>query len=254
LYTKALLSSRYKVNAMLVKKGLQAREKIYRRLKSHLISGNVRPGGKLRQEELAEKLQVSRTPIREALHRLESEGLIERADTGGFRVSHLSAHELEELFDIRSVLEGFSARFACRVVSEDNLDMMEEFVEKSQQAHRKGQAEEIFYWNTELHDTIHNIIGQRRRFQNLISNMRDYILRYRMDTLHHLDLAQKSINAHRKILLAFRLKDSNLAEYMMRLHIQESKEDAMRITFGDDYRALLGYPDAGSDLTCIVLK
>jgi len=194
---------------------------------------------------------VSRTPIREALHRLESEGLIERADTGGFRVSHLSAHELEELFDIRSVLEGFSSRLVCRVISEDKLDLMDGFVEKSQEAHHNGRAEEIFHWNTELHDAIHNIIRQRRRFQHLITNMREYILRYRMDTLHHLDLAQKSINAHRKILLAFRLRDPNVAEYMMRVHIQESKEDAMRITFGENYRELIGYPDAGEDLTCI---
>ena len=238
---------------MLVKGPQQTREEIYQRLKSYLISGTVTPGGKLKQEELAGKLQVSRTPIREALNRLESEGFIERADTGGFRVSHLSAHDLEELFDIRSVLEGFSARFVCGMISTDKLNLLEEFVEKSQEAHLRGQAEEIFHWNTEFHDTIHNIIEQRRRFQNLITNMREYILRYRMDTLHHLNLAQKSINAHRKILLAFRLNDPNLAEYMMRRHIQESKEDAMKITFGSDYRELLGYPATGDDLTCVVL-
>jgi DNA-binding GntR family transcriptional regulator len=252
----------YGSNAILLK-GLQPvsknkyvpiREKTYQYLKSSVLSGQFGPGGKLNQEQLAEELQVSRTPIREALHRLEAEGLIEGADTGGFRVMHLSADELEELFDIRSVLEGFSVRCVCKVISVETIDHLERLVDKSQEALGKKQADEIFHWNTRLHDTIHRLIEQRRRFYSLITNMRDYILRYRKDTLLHLDLAQKTIEAHRKILFAFRLKDPNLAEYMMRLHIQQSKEDAMKITFGPNYRERLRYPDAGVNLTNIVME
>lgn len=238
---------------MLAKRRIQTRESVYQSIKSYLLSGQMGPGRKLTQESLAGKLRVSRTPVREALHRLESEGLVSRSDTGGFLVPDLSVHELDELFDLRSVLEGFSVRFACNGISEKKILFLEEVVDKSQEAHSNGEAEEIFFWNTEFHDTIHNITSERKRFKSLITNMREYVLRYRMDTLYHLDLAQKSINAHRKILLAFRLKDPNLAEYTMRRHIQESKEDAMIITFGRDYEKLLGYPAAGDNLTCMVL-
>src|SRR5450756_2699242 len=87
---------------------ISAREKAYEYLRSSVLSGRFHPGERLAEEHLAKELGISRTPIREALHKLESEGLIKALETRGFIVSLDTKQEVEELFEIRSVLEGLS--------------------------------------------------------------------------------------------------------------------------------------------------
>lgn len=219
---------------MAVKNSPSLREQTYQSLKDEVLSGRIGPGKRLRQEDLAGKLNVSRTPVREALHKLVIEGLIEQVDARGFRVRQLSAEEAEELFDMRSVMEGFSMRYVCEDISDEEVRQLAQFVESSQKALDQGDAEGVFFWNTRYHDLINGRIEQRKRFFHMITNIREYVLRYRKETLFQPVAAQRSIDAHRKILLALQVRDPNLCEYMMRLHIQEAKEDAMRITFHID--------------------
>lgn len=210
------------------------REKAYQYLKELILSGKLSSGKKLNQEFIAKQLRISRTPIREALHRLHSEGLIDLSDAGGFRVAHLSPEELEELFDIRSALEGYLMRSICRNMTEAAFDQLSDLIEKSQQALEADNVDEIFKRNTEFHETLYRLAEQKRMTGNIIFNMKEHMLRYRRDTLYHADAALRSIEAHRKILLALKLKDPNLCEYLMKRHIFESKVDAMRITFGKE--------------------
>lgn len=208
------------------------KEKTYERLKTYLLSGNIQPGGRVHQKMCAEILEVSRTPIREALQRLASEGLVEQSDDKGFRVSKLNEEELEELFDMRSVLEAFAMRLICQRVTQETIDHLSRYVNESENALTRQEPDGVFESNTAFHNTLYLLIQDRKRFVSMLNNMKDQILRYRKQTLMHYDRAQKSIDAHKKILLALQLKDPNLTEYLMRIHIQESKEDAMEINFG----------------------
>jgi DNA-binding GntR family transcriptional regulator len=213
-------------------KNTPAREEIYQRLKSAVLSGKYSPGKRLNQKILADELSVSRTPIREALHRLNLEGLIEQIDDRGFRVASLSREELEELFDIRSVLEAYTMRFVCRRIQDRVIERLTECIERSEEALRNRDVDGVFAANTDFHNVFYALIEDKKRFHSMLGNMKDHILKYRKETLLHVDAAERSIESHKKILLALKTKDPNLTEYLMRIHVQESKEDALRITFG----------------------
>ena len=207
------------------------RESTYDYLKEKLLSGRFKPGERLTEEHLASELGVSRTPVREALHKLEREGLVKPLETRGFCVAWDSREEMEELFDIRSVLEGYALRCVCESISEKNLNALEGFIQKAEHALTQKKIDKIFHYNTQFHDTLHGLVSHKPRFHDMMADMRKYVLRYRKDTLQTLDGAKRSIEGHRKIMLALRLKDPDLCERIMREHIRESKEDALQAIF-----------------------
>jgi DNA-binding GntR family transcriptional regulator len=210
------------------KHGISAREKTYAYLKANILSGHFLPGERLAEEHLAEELGVSRTPVREALHKLEQEGLIEPLESRGFCVPRDSLDEIEDLFDIRTVLEGYTLKIICERITDEQMAMLEELIEKADDALRRKRIDEVFQWNTQFHDTLHSLVADKRRFHSLIVNMRKYVLRYRKDTLQYLGAGKRAIDGHRQILLALKLKEPELCERVMRIHIRQSKEDALQ--------------------------
>ncbi len=211
---------------------LPVREKVYNYLKSAILSGDFDPGERLTEEHIAKKLKVSRTPVREALHKLESEGLIKARRKRGFIASRDSKEEVEELLELRAVLEGYTLRLISERISEESLEELNGLVEKAENALSKNRIDEVFRWNTQFHDRLHELVFDRRRLHDLIVNMRRYVLRYRKDTLQYPDGGKRAIEGHRKILLALKLRDPELCERLMRDHIREAKEDALQTLLG----------------------
>lgn len=213
------------------KNSIPAREMAYEFLKSSVLSGHFNPGERLTEEYLAKKLGVSRTPVREALHKLESEGLIKPLETRGFIVSRDSKDEVEELFELRAILEGYALRIISERISEEDLKQLGRLIAGAEDALRRKRMEDVFKWNTKFHDTLHGIVVDKNRLHRLLVNIRKYVLRYRRDTLQYPDGGKRAVDGHRKILLALRLKDPDLCERMMREHIQEAKVDAEQFLF-----------------------
>jgi DNA-binding GntR family transcriptional regulator len=210
------------------------RERAYEHLKASILSGRFNPGERLAEEHLAKELGISRTPIREALHKLESEGLIKPLASRGFVASQDSKDDIEELFEIRAVLEGYALRLICGRITDTVLAQLEETVEKGEEALRRHGLDEIFQWNTRFHDTLHDLITDKRRLYHQMVTMRQYVLRYRKNTLQYPDGGARTVDGHRKILLALRLRDPDLCERVMREHIQQSKTDALQFLFTKD--------------------
>ena len=210
------------------KNGIPVREKTYEYLKAGIFSGRFRPGERLAEEHLAEELGVSRTPVREALHKLEQDGLIEPLESRGFCIPNDSPEEIEDLFELRTVLEGYTLKIICERITDEQIAMLEGIIEKADDALRRKRIDEVFQWNTLFHDTLHGMVADKRRFHSLIVNMRKYVLRYRKDTLQYLGAGKRASDGHRQILLALKLKDPELCDRVMRTHIQQSKEDALQ--------------------------
>ena len=204
------------------------REKTYEYLKSGIFSGRFTPGERLTEEHLAEELGVSRTPVREALHKLEQEGLIEPLESRGFCIPRDSEKEIEDLFELRTVLEGYTLKIICERITDKQIAILERVVQKADDALRRKTIEEVFHWNTQFHDILHSLVEDKQRFHGLIVNMRKYVLRYRKDTLKYLGAAKRAIDGHRQILLALKLKDPEICERIMRIHIRQSMEDALQ--------------------------
>ncbi|MEE9399438.1 MAG: FCD domain-containing protein, partial [Dehalococcoidales bacterium] len=101
--------------------------------------------------------------------------------------------------------------------------------ETALQAH---QMNEVFKWNTQFHDTLHELVSDTARLYRMIVDMRKQVLRYRKDTLQSPEGARRTLDGHRKILLALRLKDPDLCERTMREHIKLAKEDALQTLIG----------------------
>jgi DNA-binding GntR family transcriptional regulator len=209
------------------KRSVPVRERAYNQVKSDLLSGRFTPGERLTEEHLAKSLGVSRTPVREALHKLESEGLVKPLESRGFYVARDSREELEDQFDIRAALEGYAIRLICERISAETIRQLKEFIEKAEDALARKQLDEIFEYNTQFHDVLHSVISRKTRFHTLIADARKYVLRYRKESLHYLDGARRTIDGHKKILMAISLKDPELCERLMREHIREAKEEAL---------------------------
>lgn len=209
------------------KKSSPVRETTYNNLKSDVLAGRFNPGERLTEEHLAKSMGVSRTPVREALHKLESEGLVKPLERRGFSVARDSREEMEDLFDIRAALEGYAIRLICEYITKESADALEDLIRKAENALHRKKLDEIFKYNTQFHDILHGVIVHRSRFHKLISDTRKYVLRYRKDSLHYLAGASRTIEGHKKILLAISLKNPDICEQVMREHIQEAKEQAL---------------------------
>jgi DNA-binding GntR family transcriptional regulator len=163
---------------------------------------------------------------------LESEGLIKIRKKRGFVVSRDSKEEVEEIFELRSILEGYALRVISESVSEQTLYRLERFVRNAEESLKEKKIEDVFKWNTRFHDTLHEVVAHKTRLHRLIVNMRKYVLRHRKDTLRYPDGGGRSVAGHKKIIMALQLKDPDLCERVMREHIHEAKEDALQTLFG----------------------
>ena len=209
------------------------RGKVYDFLKKAILSGRFHPGERLTEEHLAKSIGVSRTPVREALHKLASEGFIKPRRKRGFLVSGDSREEVEELFEIRSILEGYALRVVSEKISDQLLKQLQGFVEKAENALRHQRIDQVFKWNTRFHDTLHGIVAEKRQLHRLMVDIRKFVLRYRKDTLRYPDGGKKTVEGHKKIIMALQLRDPDLCERVMREHIREAKEDALQSLFGN---------------------
>lgn len=220
----------YKKTVQIIKQAkrrLPVREQTYRILKEKILSGHFQPNKRLVEESLADLLGVSRTPIREALHKLELEGLVKKKGARGFCVPEETAEEMSELFEIRAVLEGHALACLCENISDESFLVLRELVDKAERGVLAGELGLVFEYNTKFHDLLYNLIREKRsRLFTMIEDMREYILRYRKDSLDNLHAAERSISGHKKILLALELNDPVLCEHVMRTHVYEAQADA----------------------------
>lgn len=206
--------------------GQSVREKTYWLLRKQLLTGQFRPNQRLTEEALANRLGVSRTPVREALHKLELEGLVSSAGARGFRVPEDSLEEMNELFEIRSILEGHALAVLCQLAGREDIDELRAIVGEAEEASRQHQPERVLALNTRFHDRLYSLLATGRpRLHALIEDMRQYVLRYRENTLLQRSGAERSVAGHRKILLALELGEPELCERIMRAHVREARED-----------------------------
>ena len=153
-------------------------EHVFDNLKQAIIRGNIAPGEWLVESHIAQMLGISRTPVREAIHKLERERLIERQPRGGFTVLGLNRDDIEQTFGIRSVLEGYAARLATEKHQPKELKALEEKIEQFQECLNKRQIKALPEINTEFHELLY-ALSKSPRLIHIINGLRDQIFRFR---------------------------------------------------------------------------
>lgn len=192
----------------------------YDEIRRHIVHGALPPGTRLIEKKLTTSLAISRTPLREALRRLEQDGLIERHLGGGLSVTQLTLDEIKEILGIRAVLEGHCAALAAERITADELAALFTAHEDAAGAIRDGDLQVLNEANTRFHDGINAASGSRRCVA-MVNGMREAVLRYRSEALSDEATRTRSFEEHLEILTAIKKRDSARAETLMRAHIGE---------------------------------
>lgn len=201
------------------------REEVYRKLRQAILDDVYPVGTKLVESELAARLSISRTPIREALHKLELEGLVERGPAAsGLRVAALSPAEVEEIYGIRSVLEGYAARLAAARATPADASRLSALLDASARAIAAGDRSALLRLNTEFHDAINALAGSRR-LEGLLLKLNEQIVKYRRATLEIPGQEGIALAEHRAILDALAARDSGRAEQLVHAHVERKMRD-----------------------------
>jgi len=198
------------------------REEVYETLKGAILRGKIRSGQRLVEEELASVAGTSRTPIREAIHKLEKDELVVRVSSGGFAVREFTIEDIEEIFGIRSVLESHAAVLATKHITSEELRLLGKKIEKSEGCLARGDVDCLVRLNTEFHDILYKS-ARSRKLYNMISEFRDYFFRYRVAILGVDGMPDISIQDHTDVLEAMKARNSAKVERLVRRHILRGK-------------------------------
>ncbi len=191
------------------------REKILESIREAILRGQLKPGEKVAEPELAERFGISRTPIREAFRQLESEGYLTVIPRKGAVVAQLSERDIEEFYAIKSVLEGFAARMAALKMSEKEIEKLEAINEKLEQLARQGDVKTFFRVHSEFHELFIRAAGNDK-LAELIDQLVMKFNRSRMASLSLPGRMEISVNEHRKIIDAFKARDSERADNLVK--------------------------------------
>ncbi len=204
-------------------------ETVYAALKRDILRGVLAPGSPLREEELSRSHQVSRTPVREALSRLELEGLAARLPRAGLVVSAPTLEEIVDLYVLREALEGLAARLAAERRTELDLTRLEMVLNAAErESHAASQARAISL-GKEFHFLICRIAGNKP-LQRAISEVHDVVQRFRPNTLSYPGRATDSLNEHRALLEAVRNRDTVGAEKIAAEHVRKVRNTRIALS------------------------
>jgi len=190
------------------------------RLRAQIYQQELQPGDPIDEMALCERYGISRTPLREALKVLSSEGLIELIPRKGSFVRSMDKVELNELFPVMAVLEGLCAREAVDNCTEKDLKKLEDMHAKLEQYASTGEIDNYYEQNFVFHQAVQDLSGNRT-LQRIIGDLRKILRLARHMQLTIPGRLQASVDEHRKIMLAFRNHDPDLADKNMQNHLHK---------------------------------
>lgn len=201
---------------------LPLRDVVFNTLRQAILKGELAPGERLMEIQLAERLGVSRTPIREAIRKLELEGLVLMIPRKGAEVAKISEKSLRDVLEVRRSLEELATELACQRMTEEEIRELGEAQEAFNRAVSQGDVIEIAETDEHYHDIIYMGTGNSRLVQ-ILNNLREQMYRYRMEYIKDADKRQILLIEHEKILEALKSHHVQEAKDAMREHIDNQE-------------------------------
>lgn len=203
-------------------------QRAYDELRRRIIEGELLPSSLLSEHQLAASLQLSRTPVREAIKRLEQEGLVQSLPNRGTFVTELSAHDILEIYQIRERLESLAARIAAEQMTLDDTQALDQEIALTQLCIAEGRLGDAFQSDIRFHKrivaTTHN-----QRLGSVLATLDDQMHRVRALFTQSADLLGSSFGDHGTIVARIKARDASGAEQAMAAHLRSTCEWAMRL-------------------------
>jgi DNA-binding GntR family transcriptional regulator len=197
----------------------------YTRLLSEIRQGRLAPGDRLTETDLAARLGTSRTPVREAIRLLQSDGLVTHTPRVGAVIRELDYAEITELYEMRAVLEGTAARFAARAAYPSEIDEMEAL--NAEMAAATGDVERLCQANWQFHDILRR--AARNRFLlHAVEAAQKTLLILGPSTMEEGSRAEAAVAEHARLIEALRARDEEEAEARMRAHMDAAHRARQR--------------------------
>lgn len=206
---------------------LPLRDVVFNTLRKAILTGSLKPGERLMEVHLANKLGVSRTPIREAMRKLELEGLVVMIPRRGAEVAQITEKSLNDVLEVRKALDALSVELACERITEEEIAELETACEEFEQATKGKDASVIAKADVRLHDIIVQATGNQRLLQ-LVNNLSEQMYRYRFVYIKDESQHEKLIEEHKEIYESILIRDKERASAAARLHIDNQEKSIIR--------------------------
>lgn len=215
---------------LVIKDTKTIRKRIYEHLREQLLNGEIAPPEHLIEAKIAKELGTSRTPVREALHSLELEGLIESIPRVGYVVKAISEEEVEEICEMRMAIEGVAVRWAMEKAYKKLVEELEKNISIAEEKVSKGNVRSFVDMDAQFHEIISKFSGSKRLLE-LAQTLRRHMLRYRIQSIYSVDNVLRAIEGHKGIAQAIRKRDLEEVNQAIRHHMEQSKSDILRYAF-----------------------
>jgi DNA-binding GntR family transcriptional regulator len=204
------------------KRQVSLSDRVYESIKKSIITAEREPNERLIEEAIAADMGTSRTPVREALQKLEKEGLIFRLPKLGFAVKGVTEEELDDILDLKCVLEGHAGRLAASRMTEDELQSLSDLIVRQGDCLANADTETFIRLDGEFHDALHRA-AKNARLYDLVQGLRDFIDRYRVIVFRSDARLHLSVKDHKEMVTLMRARNGKKIEKLIRKHLVRGK-------------------------------
>lgn len=197
---------------------LPLRDVVFNTLREAILRGDLMPGERLMEVQLASRLGVSRTPIREAIRMLEQEGLAVTIPRKGAEVARMTLKDMEDVLEIREALEELAVQIACERITDELLDKLAQVEVDFERRLKSGNIKDIADSDIAFHDVIYEATDNPK-LVNMLSNLREQVYRYRVEYLKNAANYPALVSEHERILEGLRARNPQLSTTAMREHV-----------------------------------
>lgn len=198
---------------------LPLRDVVFNTLRQAILRGELKPGERLMEIQLANKLGVSRTPIREAIRKLELEGLVLMIPRRGAEVAEITEKSLRDVLEVRDALEVLCVELACDRIAKEDIQALKDAAKEFEMALQGGDVTEYAEADVKFHDIIYYATDNQKLIQ-LLYNLREQMYRYRVEYLKRKDVHSILLEEHEHIIECIEKKDKEAARLAIRTHIE----------------------------------
>lgn len=202
--------------------------RVYNALREDILNGVYKPGDSLIEVKIAKQLNVSRTPVREAIRQLELEGLVNSIPNRGVTVNGISIKDIKDIYEIRRVLEGMAAKWAVEKITDEEISRLQEVYELMEFYTMKKDVNQISKLNTSFHEIIFNAT-KSNIIKHILKDFQFYVKWARHESLCSPGRMEEALKEHHDILLAFIKRDKEEAERCLNIHVENSSRNVFNI-------------------------